>query len=452
MVQLVALQTTLPQIDSNEEKQARALKLRQLAATGQADALDLQQKRQAMADDEASRAAYAANPTDAKARLAALAGVSPKAYGAEAKAQADQAKAGADTRKSQLETAKQQIDLAGQVFGFVRDNPTPENAMSAIQHLQRNGVFTPEQATEYAQQVQANPGAIRDLANQAFTGALSVKEQLMKIATRDAGGTVETIGTNPVTGQVRTLSSMAKTQTPDSVASITSRERESAADRAAAAARVATTEAGADRRSAAQIGAARDKVRTDAAKPLPAGALKMQQQELEAIGTASGINEQLTKVEGQIKDKKLDFGPISNLVSSGLNVAGISTEQSRNLASFRSTLERLRNESLRLNAGVQTDGDAQRAWNELFTNINDKELVKQRLKEIKGLNDRAVKLRRLNVDNIRANYGKEPLDTKPYQEAGAPPAKNARGWTLHEDAQGNKAYVSPDGKTFEEVQ
>lgn len=35
--------------------------------------------------------------------------------------------------------------------------------------------------------------------------------------------------------------------------------------------------------------------------------------------------------------------------------------------------------------------------------------------------------------------------------AGAPPSKNSRGWTLMRDAQGNQAYVSPDGKQHEEV-
>jgi hypothetical protein len=33
----------------------------------------------------------------------------------------------------------------------------------------------------------------------------------------------------------------------------------------------------------------------------------------------------------------------------------------------------------------------------------------------------------------------------------APPARNAQGWTLHQDAKGNRAYVSPDGKQFQEV-
>lgn len=41
------------------------------------------------------------------------------------------------------------------------------------------------------------------------------------------------------------------------------------------------------------------------------------------------------------------------------------------------------------------------------------------------------------------------LDTT--QQGAAPAPTNAKGWTLHQDAQGNKAYVSPDGTQFEEV-
>lgn len=149
-------------------------------------------------------------------------------------------------------------------------------------------------------------------------------------------------------------------------------------------------------------------------KPLPPAALKMQQAELDAIGIASGIQSDLTRIEGQIESGKLGFGPVENLVSQGLNMAGRSTENSRNFASFKSTLEKLRNDSLRLNTGVQTDGDAQRAWNELFANITDQGVVQQRLAEIKKINERAVTLRQMNVDSIRGNYGHDPLDTSGY--------------------------------------
>lgn len=162
-------------------------------------------------------------------------------------------------------------------------------------------------------------------------------------------------------------------------------------------------------------------------KPLPAAALKMQQSELDALSTASGIDGQLGRIQGQLDSGKLSFGPVSNLVNQARNAAGMSSEESRNQASFRSTLEKLRNDSLRLNAGVQTDGDAQRAWNELFTNLNDTELVKQRLGEIRGINQRAAQIRRLNVDSIRGNYGHEPLDTSQYEQpVGAPTQQQQR--------------------------
>ena len=39
----------------------------------------------------------------------------------------------------------------------------------------------------------------------------------------------------------------------------------------------------------------------------------------------------------------------------------------------------------------------------------------------------------------------------PGAKGGAAPLKNSRGWELHVDAKGNKAFVSPDGKQYEEV-
>ena len=145
-------------------------------------------------------------------------------------------------------------------------------------------------------------------------------------------------------------------------------------------------------------------------KPLPAAALKLQQEEIDAVAGASGIDADLSAVEEQLKSGALKLGPVSNVVGKARNMAGVSNEQSRNLQTFQSTLERLRNESLRLNKGVQTDGDSQRAWNELLTNINDPGVVAQRLDEIRRLNQRAAQLRTLNVDTIRNNYGAPPLD------------------------------------------
>jgi len=150
-------------------------------------------------------------------------------------------------------------------------------------------------------------------------------------------------------------------------------------------------------------------------KPLPPAALKLQNEALDIIGTANGINADLGQVEKQLDKGTLKLGPVQNVKSQALNAAGFSTPESRNFASFRATLEKQRNDSLRLNKGVQTEGDAQRAWNELFNNLNDEKVVKQRLQEIQKINKRGADLQKLQVDQIRANYGAQPIDYSQFE-------------------------------------
>lgn len=182
---------------------------------------------------------------------------------------------------------------------------------------------------------------------------------------------------------------------------------------------------------------------------LPTPALKLQQEELDAIGTAGTIDADLGAILKQVQDGKIKLGPVSNVVSSAQNALGLSDESSRNLASFKATLEKLRNDSLRLNKGVQTEGDAQRAWNEILSNINDPELVKQRLGEVQAINKRAANLRRMNVDTIRSNFGVPALDTQ--QFSNQPAAVGNAPKKIASDAEFNALpsgarFIGPDNK------
>jgi hypothetical protein len=168
-------------------------------------------------------------------------------------------------------------------------------------------------------------------------------------------------------------------------------------------------------------------------KPLPTPALKMQQDELDAIGTAGGSAADLQSLRNQIDSNKLELGPINNLYSKGKNYLGISDENSRNYQSFSASLEKLRNDSLRLNRGVQTEGDAQRVWNELIDNPNDKENVKQRLDEIVKINERAALLHKNNLDILRSHYGLEPLDTSVYEQQAPAVGNNDYGSAAQEE-------------------
>ena len=160
-------------------------------------------------------------------------------------------------------------------------------------------------------------------------------------------------------------------------------------------------------------------------KPLPTTALKLQNETLDKLSIANNNNVKLKEFESKISNGELDLGLFSNIAGNVRNRAGMSNESSRNLTSFKSSIEKLRNDSLRLNTGVQTDGDAQRAWNELFESINDKDVVLQRLKEIQEINARGADLQKLQVENIRSNYNAAPIDFNKYEAAPAKPAKPA---------------------------
>jgi hypothetical protein len=181
-------------------------------------------------------------------------------------------------------------------------------------------------------------------------------------------------------------------------------------------------------------------------KPLPTPALKLQQEELETIGTVAGTNADLDTILGQVKNGGLDLGYFSNMMNDARNFAGMSTEESQNFQTLKSTLERVRNDSLRLNKGVQTDGDAQRAWNELLTNLNDKGVVEARLKDIIGYNKRAVEIRKKKVKNLRLNYNVEPMDFSEWDSADSALGNASTG------EGGDSVYVEtrtlPDGRVL----
>ena len=59
------------------------------------------------------------------------------------------------------------------------------------------------------------------------------------------------------------------------------------------------------------------------------------------------------------------------------------------------------------------------------------------------------------MENQKMELEKKKLNPLGLPDLSTPttkPLTNNKGWTLHTDAQGNKAYVSPDGKQFEEIQ
>lgn len=132
----------------------------------------------------------------------------------------EQDAAAASLDKTKLEATAKRIDLVGQGARFVMDNPTPEVAHSAIDFWTQSGIINPQQAAQYKAQVAANPTQIGTLAQQLFRQAISAKDQLGKIETRNIGGQTQTAMIDPLTGQTKVTNVVQNTQSPDSVASV----------------------------------------------------------------------------------------------------------------------------------------------------------------------------------------------------------------------------------------
>jgi hypothetical protein len=159
-----------------------------------------------------------------------------------------------------------------------------------------------------------------------------------------------------------------------------------------------------------------------ATKPMPASALKMQQEELDAIGIAAKLDSTLAGIEQKLTDGKLQLGPIRNLAAMARNRAGMSTEQSKEFALLETALQSMRNDVLMMHKGVQTEGDAQRAMQTLMDNLNDPRVVTAQLARLRDLQQRAVALRQNNVALIRRNYEQPDIDMAPYAATPPPPA------------------------------
>lgn len=165
------------------------------------------------------------------------------------------------------------------------------------------------------------------------------------------------------------------------------------------------------------------------------------------LASIDAIDGELGRFDGMIASGELDLGPLENFAGGVRNAVGMSSQNSRNMAEFRSTLERIRNDSLRLNKGVQTEGDAQRAWNELVTNINDPAVVRQQLARIQALNARARTFRQQRISALEGGGpGGQPAPAAQSPAGGAPVSVStpAQAQALPPGTR----YRTPDGQEY----
>jgi hypothetical protein len=137
-----------------------------------------------------------------------------------AKGKADILKSGAETDAKNIEVAHKRVDIMGQTLGWVRQNPTAENAAQAVQYLVQNGVMPADKGQEALAKFQADPSpqAIAAFADMGFRAALQAKDQLPKLQTNNIGGQTVTQQMDPVSGKVLGQTALQNTQSPDNAA------------------------------------------------------------------------------------------------------------------------------------------------------------------------------------------------------------------------------------------
>lgn len=158
-------------------------------------------------------------------------GLASQGYGGKSmaytKSQQDAAKVKSETDAKNFETASKRTEAMGQALGWLKDNPTPDNAVKTVQYLVENGIMPPDKAQSAISQFQADPTpqGIAKFAMLGYQASLKAKDQLAQFQTRNTGGTTDTLSINPVTGQVAVANSVKNTQSPDSIASNATAQR-----------------------------------------------------------------------------------------------------------------------------------------------------------------------------------------------------------------------------------
>lgn len=143
----------------------------------------------------------------------------------------------------------------------------------------------------------------------------------------------------------------------------------------------------------------------DSGKPLPVGALKDLLAVEDALGGTAVLNDIIQKNAARLADGTLKISPQNAALAWGRTGLGMATEGDVALNEWKSDLTKIVNESLRLNKGVQTEGDAQRAAEELMS-ASDQKTVAAALKRLAGFNRRAVELQQRKQGLINSNYGR----------------------------------------------
>ncbi len=234
----IALLAQIPQFESPLESKGKALQIQSLMNQRDIQDMDMQQRRQAIADDAGTRQVFATND-GYDDRIKALYKVNPKAALALEKEHANVGKdiATADETKAKtvienLKALNMRMQNARDLLGGIGDKQGAATWVQGMYSDPEIGKFLTqhvgpvEQALARIPDPQADPTGFNKwrMASQLSAEKL-VEMTTPKIGVRNLGNRSQTTMTDPITGKVTVTDTQAIEQSPDSVASIAEQRR-----------------------------------------------------------------------------------------------------------------------------------------------------------------------------------------------------------------------------------
>jgi hypothetical protein len=138
-------------------------------------------------------------------------------------------------------------------------------------------------------------------------------------------------------------------------------------------------------------------------RPLPASLQKAEDADFEAIDTATAVVSDIAPIINNLETGQLNLSRLNRAKMTAQAFVGSSDPEVLRFQELERNLTRFVNESLRLNKGVQTEGDAQRAAQEYQAaySKNDAKGMTAALKELEKINKRVAENRRKQIDRRR---------------------------------------------------
>lgn len=334
-------------------------------------------------------------------------------------------------RKTAWETSKNRHKYAQDTLrglSKIHDTTTPTGLkaaqtdyMATLGELTASGAINKEVAQVYQRLFFANPNAaIKRLEANFLSDADTIKATSPKAHTLNTGDTVTIGTTDPITGQWTQQHQINKGIDPT---------QQYGHDQRLAGTQYTANQNLAGRQYAADIGYQSSTYATDSrekvavekmnkeqltafaqgnnGKPMPYAAVKDVNRLTEEINTAQNTQNKIEASLADIENGRLNLGVLDNIGHRIRNGLGLSSEQSQAFERLQSNIHNMANQVMMDAKGVQTEGDAERAYKTIIAaGLQDAAVVVKALKQLRDISVRTQKIKQGNIRYIQSNYGR----------------------------------------------